>query len=664
MTKLSSNGTGTNRSGAVYAAVVTDPSLFSAGIELKSAHTSTRVAAVALAYAPTSGKAFTLAGITVTGPEWNGSAMTSDTFPTGMTGDLVLGVSMSNKSANATLSTHTSTGGTLIAQSRHLGDSTGSPADSVTSVSLGGTGVSFNTSQANGQTYSIGVVESVVGLPTWLLGTAEYASTPTTTSGAIAVTAPVGSTVVVSTLVNNTATVEVTDTGGHTWNTHTPSVPASGTVSSAQMFWTKITTADPSITVTRNTSGALAVQILTVDGDVSGSPSLGNAASVSAIDLPTVSAGMVIFGLATLAAPTRTPASGWTELDVQTVGTRSLVTYLATPTGTIEPDVSFSATSTASGVALRLVAVDPDALPTVTGHGFTSVQQMLETFGATWAHRNLGGTYPEMTEYGTRMAANAGYGVIEISVQRTSDGVLIGSHDATPDRVAQETTYDGTNFTALTSTQVLALHANVGSTGAPKPFATLTQLVETLPEDFIFLVDNKPGSYMTEFLALLDSLGGPTKFIVKIDGSATYTRFQQVQAAGYKTAAYFYDTTSSSKIAENMPYVDLPGLNYNADQSYWDSLLAYGKPIWGHVCVTQANADMAMAKGATFIQSTSVAIAPVGVESWEAPLEPQVWTGTALDATEIFGEWNGTSVESVEVLGNWTGATIEVIEEL
>lgn len=275
------------------------------------------------------------------------------------------------------------------------------------------------------------------------------------------------------------------------------------------------------------------------------------------------------------------------------------------------------------------------SLPTVTGTGFGTVAKFLSTKGATSAHRGLGGTYPEMTEYGVRMAANAGYGMIEISCQRTSDGVWVASHDQTVDRVALETTYDGTQISSLTSTQFLSLHANVGSSGAPQPFATLAQLVATLPSSYVFMLDPKQSggntTYMTEFLDLVDSLLGPSRAIMKFDGAATATRFQAAQARGYKTAAYYYaapaTATSSSAVNANLPYVDLPGLNYDADQAGWDAFLnpagayyaeagAKGKKMWGHVCVTQANANTAISKGATYIQSTSTDIAAVGRSAW------------------------------------------------
>ena len=102
MTTISSPGTSANRLGALYAAVVVNPSDFSAGILLRSGNTATRIAAVAWTIKPTGTEYFTLADVNTSGPDWNGSTMSTDTFPSGATGTMFLGVSMDNKAASTT----------------------------------------------------------------------------------------------------------------------------------------------------------------------------------------------------------------------------------------------------------------------------------------------------------------------------------------------------------------------------------------------------------------------------------------------------------------------------------------------------------------------------------------------------------------------------------
>lgn len=172
-TKLTTEGVVANRLGAVYAQVVTDPAALASGVNLRATLSSTRVAAIGQAWTPDAGKAFDIAQVTASALEWNGASMTSDTFPAGITGDVVLGVSMTNKSASATVTTHSATGGTLLDQATALSAASGTVSDSTISVVQGGTGVSFNTPQANGQTYTVGMtqVDAAPEPPSTLTGT-------------------------------------------------------------------------------------------------------------------------------------------------------------------------------------------------------------------------------------------------------------------------------------------------------------------------------------------------------------------------------------------------------------------------------------------------------------------------------------------------------------
>lgn len=53
------------------------------------------------------------------------------------------------------------------------------------------------------------------------------------------------------------------------------------------------------------------------------------------------------------------------------------------------------------------------------------------------------------------------------------------------------------------------------------------------------------------------------------------------------------------QIAEWTDAWTLVGLNWDADQQHWDTALATGRPVIGHVVYDQAQADEAIAKGAS-----------------------------------------------------------------
>lgn len=514
MTKVSSDGSTTNRVGGVFYAIADAGNLATLNALTQTSNSTTsRVVIITEVWTPDSGYHWDASTAAAVGPLWYGSAHSSATWPTDTLGTktLKLGASMTNKSASTTLSTHTAAGGgTDTEQGMSPSAATNGPpntvsvSDSASSITVGGTGVTYNVSQANGQTYLFGI-DQVSDAP----------------------------------------------------------VP-------------EVRTATGSLTL----SGS-------ADGTVAGG--------------------------------------------VQT----------RTATGTV----------TLSGAA---TATSNVGLPTVTGHGFVNITQMMETPGTTFAHRNLGGSYPEMTEWGIRTAANLGHGVIEISCQRDSQGTWWGIHDQTPDRVAVQTIYDGQQISSLTTAQVASLTINVGSTGAPQPFATLQTLLNTLPSDFVYMVDPKQSggtpAYMTEFLDILDANGGPTKIFVKVDGAATATRFIAAQARGYKTSAYYYAApatpTNPANVAANIPYVDIPGLNYDASQSDWNTYLAYGKPMWAHVIPDQTGYNTSITRGAKFVQVTSATITPVGVSAWPGTLTRTAAGSLALSGSATASAAGGTQTRT------------------
>lgn len=189
-----------------------------------------------------------------------------------------------------------------------------------------------------------------------VLATAKFAASAAT-SGPLAIAAPVGSTVLVVVMVNAATALSVTDNRGHTYSTHTPAISGSGTISICQMFWTKVTTANPSVTVTRGESGALAVDVLALSGEVSGAVATTAGQGTSMGMSPVGGSGLAIWGLAALTSPTWTPASGWTLVDSQVVGTRRLETRTG-PTSA-EPDATFSVTNTYSAATVLMVDATP-----------------------------------------------------------------------------------------------------------------------------------------------------------------------------------------------------------------------------------------------------------------------------------------------------------------
>lgn len=247
--------------------------------------------------------------------------------------------------------------------------------------------------------------------------------------------------------------------------------------------------------------------------------------------------------------------------------------------------------------------------------GFSSITEMLATPGFTWAHRGGSASYPEMSLYAYTQSVARGYGVLEVSLARTSDGVWFGMHDQTSDRTSGGT-YG--NASAQTWAQIQAQQIVVGAKGAPQPYARWEDIVAAYGNTHLFVVDPKYalGSHRTEFLELMNTTVGPDRAIMKFSGvgSGAANFSTAARAMGYETWGYFYAGDASALQGGNGalqtwgPSWTLIGMDYGASQAIWDEALALGLPVIAHIAPNQAAYDTAIAKGASGVQVSGVAV--------------------------------------------------------
>lgn len=339
---------------------------------------------------------------------------------------------------------------------------------------------------------------------------------------------------------------------------------------------------------------------------------------------------------------TATSPAGWTRARwveqvpnyLETVGIYQKAMASAGATGDLT--VTYSSAQDSNGWAVQ-VAI-PSTAPVVTPPGFSSVIQMLATPGATWAHRGGSTNWPEMSKYAYEQAALAGYGALEFSANRTSDGVWVGCHDASLNRTSQTTGL--ANISAMTWAQVQTYQNSLNAAGTPRPYYRLDQFLDDFTGTHVAIVDPKYaiGTYNTEFLNLLDAHGGNTKIVVKFYGvgAGATVLADAATARGYQTWGYFYDTdVTGGGLAADQSHWSLLGMNYDAAQSAWDAVLGYGKPVVGHIAASQANYNTAMSRGARMVQCANVAgITAVGASTITGTGALQL-TGTATRTLSI-----------------------------
>jgi hypothetical protein len=193
-----------------------------------------------------------------------------------------------------------------------------------------------------------------------------------------------------------------------------------------------------------------------------------------------------------------------------------------------------------------------------------------------WAHRGGSLNFSEMTMRAYTNAIWHGAKVLEYSARRTADGVWIGMHDVTLDRVTALTgNVSSYNWGDLEGVPVDTPVADGGT------ISRIEDLIAAYP-DFVLIFDDKSNTFQSEFLTLLKTVPDwQEHVIVKFDGQYAASMGAAAKAEGFKTCAYFYDDAVDTYLAPIATYIDYIGLNYDADPANWTTALSYGKPVWG-----------------------------------------------------------------------------------
>lgn len=318
-------------------------------------------------------------------------------------------------------------------------------------------------------------------------------------------------------------------------------------------------------------------------------------------------------------APTTTPP-GWDALGIiaSSAGVTGSRTALVTYSRTYEASpienapIGWAVASAPSVESIYFTeegGVDPEPPP-----GFSSVDQMLRTPGATWAHRGGSRDWPEMSEYAYQQSALAGYGALEFSAQRTSDGWWFGLHDNSLDRTSGVSGVGPIN--ALTRAQVESYQNTLNDDGTPRPYWGLVDFLDRWTPTHVVIVDPKNAlSHNEEFLDILDAHGGPSRIIWKWYGVGANVGAAALAAAarGYRTWGYFYEEdVANGNLALYQGNYSLLGMAIGAGLPAWEAVTSYGKPVTGHIAQTQEHYGTAITKGARMVQVSGVtAVAPV-----------------------------------------------------
>lgn len=297
----------------------------------------------------------------------------------------------------------------------------------------------------------------------------------------------------------------------------------------------------------------------------------------------------------------------------------------STPPAAPDQTVTYSGTVAAIGM-MSWTFRSKTAPPPLPGIPTVAELATLQNFKV--GHRGSSANWPEFSMYGYTQAARYGVHALEISLNRTSDGVWFGMHDADLGRVSGDPF--NTDPTTLTWAALNASFDTLGSTAAldptqpDRPFATFQEIATAFPRH-VLIIDPKyrwSASEQDEFFALLDTYGGGQKLdgtpttpqqrcIIKgycdsigPDGVAT-----RAATEGYKSWGYFYDANFADW-STYAPAWDWLSVDAGASPVNWATARATAtadsKPLVGHVIGNQTNLDLVLGYGADGIMASNI----------------------------------------------------------
>lgn len=236
---------------------------------------------------------------------------------------------------------------------------------------------------------------------------------------------------------------------------------------------------------------------------------------------------------------------------------------------------------------------------------YYNVSQMLSLPEFFWAHRGGSRDFPEMSSYAYGQSALISYGCLELSLARTTDGIWFGLHDADINRTSGTTGLGAAStmtWAAIQGYQILGSMAGNNSTQPNRPYAKLQDILDAYSKH-LFVVDIKyANTYREELLDILDSYGGPERFVGKAYGVGSTSFATSCANRGYQTWGYFYASDIPSLTSQYVNQWTIIGMDYTASQTDWNTLAGYrtnGQRMSGHICPDASAVATARSKGAT-----------------------------------------------------------------
>lgn len=231
--------------------------------------------------------------------------------------------------------------------------------------------------------------------------------------------------------------------------------------------------------------------------------------------------------------------------------------------------------------------------------GYSDIYTMLGTRGFLVAHRGGSVSWPEASIRAYTNAVMYGAGALEVSCQKTKDGVWFLNHDRTLQRV--DKTAPNTPVTEMTWAEIQK-YTTIG-----EPFMTVEEYFAAYGSSHITVLDPKYSAAEWQELKKFFPTDAQGRIIWKFSIDSGWLA-NQWKSDGWKCWGYSYpDQVTDGRINEWHKPWDYIGMSWEASDEVWRRTTALGKPVWAHICPTRQAYDDGLAKGAIGCMVSGVA---------------------------------------------------------
>lgn len=276
-----------------------------------------------------------------------------------------------------------------------------------------------------------------------------------------------------------------------------------------------------------------------------------------------------------------------------------LVPLVAEEEKKIVPGVAITEGKTDNPVFIHENGEERPATMRAVPRGYKDIGTMMITRGFLIAHRGGSVSWPEASIRAYTNAVMFGAGALEVSCQKTKDGVWFLNHDRTLQRV--DKTAPNTPVTEMTWAEIQK-YTTVG-----EPFVTVEEYFAAYGSSHITVLDPKYSAAEWQELKKFFPSDAHGRIIWKFSIDAGWLAGQW-KADGWKCWGYSYpDQVTDGRINEWHKPWDYVGMSWEASDEVWRRTIALGKPVWAHICPTRDAYDQGLAKGAIGCMVSGVA---------------------------------------------------------